>query len=159
MIKNINIYDLDGVVISSNHRYKTNRKGDAIDLAHWRKHDIPEFISKDSLLPHAAQYKADLLNPEIYVIIATARACIKDDSNYDFIHKHLGMPDKFIHRKGVDDNRHGHTLKIHGIKPLLNLKQFRDAVVTVFEDNATYLKHMCEAFQCDGRLIYSTQRF
>jgi hypothetical protein len=150
---------MDGVLVSSFHRYKTDNSGKKIDLEFWRKHDIPEFIEKDSLLPHSVAYKADLKDTEVYVILATARACIKNDANYTFIHKHLGMPNKFIHRQGVNDNRHGHTIKIQGIKPLLNLKQFKDSIVHVFEDNATYLEHMCNAFSCNGNLIYSEQRF
>lgn len=157
MIKEIHVFDLDGVVISSSHRYRTNEAGNAIDLDHWRKYDIPEFIEKDSLLPHAAQYKADLLDSAIYVIVATARACIKNDTNYLFIDKYLGMPDKFIHRQGAEDSRHGHTLKIQGIKPLLNLKQFRDAVIHVYEDNLTYLNHMCKELNAIPHYIHSTQ--
>ena len=158
-IKKIHIYDIDGVLVSSSHRYRTDDTGERIDLEFWRKHDIPKFIKLDSLLPHASVYKDDLKNPEIYVIIATARSCIKDDYNYTYIKERLGIPDKFIHRMGNDDNRHGHTLKIQGIKPLLNLKQFKDSIIHVFEDNATYLKYMCNAFNCNGSLIYSTQRF
>ena len=159
MIKNINVYDIDGVLVSSSHRYRTDKSGKRIDLDYWRSKDKPEFIKRDSLLPHSAVYKEDLKNPETYVIIATARSCVKNDANYSFIKNRLGFPDKFIHRMGNDDSRHGHTLKIQGIQPLLNLKQFKNAAVHVFEDNATYLKHMCDAFNCSGSLIYSTQRF
>ena len=124
----IHVYDLDGTVISSSHRYRTIPGENRIDLEHWRANDIPEMIAKDSLLPHAAQYMADIKNPRIYVIVATARACVPGDANYKFLRDRLAMPNKFIHRKGVNDNRKGAKLKIDGIRPLLNLKQFQNAL-------------------------------
>ena len=159
MIKRIHIYDLDGTVISSSHRYRTDETGERIDLQFWREHDKPEFIEKDSLLPHAAQYKADLQNSEIYVIVATARACIEGDANYKYITERLGMPNKFIHRQGVDDTRKGAKLKIEGIKPLLNLKQFRGAVVHFWEDNKDYLNEVCEALNAIPHYVPSTQGY
>lgn len=157
MIKQIHIYDLDGTIVSSLHRYRAING--AIDLGFWREKDIPENIRKDSLLPHAAQYKADLANPHTYVVIATARACIAGDANYKFIRERLGFPNKFIHRQGTSDNRKGADLKIAGIKPLLNLKQFRNAKVKVWEDNETYLSAMCSALGAEGKLIFSAQRY
>ena len=159
MIKLIHIYDLDGTVISSSHRYRTISGENRIDLAHWREHDKPEFIEKDSLLPHAAQYMADLANPEIYVIVATARACVTGDANYKFLAERLGMPNKFIHRRGVDDNRKGAALKIAGIKPLLNLKQFRGAAIHFWEDNKDYLREVCEAIGAIPHYVPSTQGY
>lgn len=157
MIKEIKIYDLDGCVIDSSHRYRTNTEGTAIDLDYWIRKDVPEEIARDSLLPMADQFKQDLLNPEVYVIVATARACIPGDANYVYLETTLGMPNKFIHRKGRDDERKGAHLKIQGIKPLLNLKQFKNAVLTVFEDNASYLKELCDEFNCMGVYVPSVQ--
>lgn len=157
MVKRISIYDLDGTVICSMHRYRTNADGTAIDLAYWRAKDIPEEIAKDSLLPMSEQYKRDLLDESVYVIIATARACVPNDANYEFIEKHLGLPNKFIHRQGPDDDRKGATLKIQGIKPLLNLKQFQNAVLTVYEDNIDYLKELCDTLNCNGVYVPSKQ--
>lgn len=159
MIKRIHIYDLDGTVISSSHRYRTIPGENRIDLDHWRANDIPEQIAKDSLLPHAAQYKADLKNPEIYVIVATARACIPGDANYKFLTERLGMPNKFVHRRGVSDNRKGAQLKIEGIKPLLNLRQFKNAIVHMWEDNADYLQECCNALNAIPHFVPSTQGY
>lgn len=159
MIKNIHIYDLDGTVISSSHRYRIIEGENRIDLAHWRAHDIPEFINKDSLLPHAAQYKADLKNPEIYVIVATARACIKGDANYKFLADRLGMPNKFIHREGPNDTRGGAEIKIKGIRPLLNLKQFKNATIHFWEDNKDYLNDVCKALGAVPHYVPSTQGY
>lgn len=156
MIKEIKIYDMDGTIVCSMHRYRAINN-ERIDLEHWRKHDIEEYIMQDSLLPLAEQYKQDLNNPNVYVIIATARACIKGDANYKFIEQNLGLPNKFVHRQGVDDNRGGAQLKIQAIKPLLNLKQFKNAIVHVFEDNKKYLSDMCNALNGIPHYVESRQ--
>lgn len=156
MIKRIHVYDIDGTIVSSSHRYRTAECGTRIDLNHWREHANDRFIHKDSLLPHAAQYKQDLENPEIYVILATARECVEGDANYKFIKRRLGMPDKFIHR-GINDDRGGAALKIQAIKPLLNLRQFKNAVVHIWEDNATYLDDMVMALKGVGHFVHSVQ--
>ena len=152
MIKKIAIYDLDGTLIDSSHRFKIGDNG-RIDLPHWRKNDIPVMIEKDSLLELANRAKSDISNREIYVIFATARACVEGDANYSYIAKHFGTPDKFVHRQGVDDNRGGAALKIQAIKPLLNLKQFKNSVVHVYEDNVDYLKDMCYAFRSTHKTV------
>ncbi len=155
-IQQIKIYDMDGTIVDSTHRYRTDETGKRIDLSFWRANDIPSQIAKDSLLPLAEAYKADLLNPSIYVIIATARACFVGDANYHFIDKHLGKPNMFIHR-GLDDNRGGAELKLQAIKPLLNLKQFKGAVVHVFEDNKSYLSKMSESLKAHTHYVSSLQ--
>lgn len=159
MIKHIHIYDMDGTIVSSSHRYKLVSTENRIDLDHWRKHDVEKYINKDSLLPHAAQYKADIKNPFVYVIIATARACNQGDANYKYIEKHLGMPDKFIHRQGVNDNRGGAQLKVEAIKPLLNLKQFKNAAIHVWEDNKDYLNYLCQKLNAVPHYVPSTQGY
>ncbi len=158
-IKEVKIYDMDGTIVCSAHRYRTDSSGENIDLAHWRSLDIAKFISQDSLLPLAEEYKRDLQNPGIYVIIATARACKKGDANYRFIREHLGNPDKFIHRLGPTDNRGGAELKLQAIIPLLNLKQFANASIKVFEDNISYLKKMCDRLNATGIYIPSVQGY
>ena len=51
--KPIHIFDLDGTVIDSRHRYKTLDNGD-IDLAHWLEASkCVETVFRDSLLPRA----------------------------------------------------------------------------------------------------------
>lgn len=160
MIKAIHVYDIDGVLVDSSHRYRTMIREDGkevIDLQHWREHDKPEFIEKDSLLPMAEQYKSDLKNPEIYVIIATARLCSANDANYHYIEQVLGLPDKFAHRKESDGNTSGAVLKIKAIRPLLNLKQFKNVMIHVFEDNIDYLKKMVDTLGGIGHYIPSKQ--
>lgn len=133
---------MDGTIVDSSHRYRAipDQNGTMkIDLAHWLEHDKPEYIRQDKLLPLAEQYKADLKNPDVYVIIATARAIEYGDANYKFVLSHLGLPNKFIYRQGREDRRGGAELKIAGVKPLLNLRQFKNAAIRFFEDNIDYL--------------------
>ena len=109
MIKRIHMYDLDGLAIDSLHRYKT--KNGKIDLAYWRENDHREKIMQDSLMPMARHMQDSIENPEIYVIIATARACVIGDGNYDFLNMHFNGANKFIHRQGENDTRGGAELK------------------------------------------------
>jgi len=156
LIEQIKVYDIDGTIVCSQHRYRPDASGNNIDLPHWREHCTPEFIFQDTLLPMAEAYKSDLENPSIYVIIATARVCEENDANYQFIAEKLGKPDMFIHR-GTDDNRGGAQLKIQAIKPLLNLKQFKNAIVHVYEDNLKYMQDLCQALNAIGHYIPSKQ--
>jgi len=147
MIKKIKVYDLDGTLIDSSHRYRTiNNK---IDLNHWRKNDTPDKVKLDTFLDLFEWLKVDLMRPDTYVIFATARACVKNDHNYDFLNHHNIMPDMFIHRQGESDTRGGAELKINAIKPLLNLKQFENATIHIFEDNIQYLHDMVIALKGD----------
>lgn len=143
MITKLKIYDLDGTIINSLHRYRTNASN-RIDLDYWIKNDTPENIFKDTFLTLKKNLDVDLLNPETYVIFATARACVAGDANYDFLEHHGIVPDMFIHRQGRNDSRGGAQLKIEAIKPLLKLDKFKTATIHVFEDNIKYMAMMCE---------------
>ena len=162
MIKRIHIYDLDGTVIDSSHRYRTiyDKNGNLkIDIKYWRDHDNENFIKYDTLLPLAENYKKDLADPECYVIIATARACYKNDANYEYIKATIGLPNHFIHRKGLEDNRKGSEIKIKGLKKILNLKQFRNAAKVFFEDNIDYLINVAYAIDAHPVFVKSNQGF
>ncbi len=150
MIKRIHMYDIDGLLVDSTHRYRTDDSGKKIDLPFWRKNDIWSKILQDFIMPMAKHYKESLENPEIYVILATARACVVGDANYHFIQHQLGMPNKFIHRQGENDSRGGAELKINGMKQFLGLKQFKNADFHVYEDNHIYLRDVCYAMRDMG---------
>ena len=151
-IKRIQIYDMDGTIVDSLHRYKTLECGTKIDLQYWRDNEYRAY--DDSLLPLANQYKKDLTDPECYVIIATAR--IIRDEDMRFIKDKLGMPDYIISRK-ENDNRSGGELKIKGLQRFFNLKNFRNAVAVFYEDNTAYLKKVCDYFNIQGVYIPSNQ--
>ncbi len=150
-MKKIVIYDMDGTIVCSLHRYKTI--DNKIDLAYWRENQYKAF--DDSLLPLAEQYKSDLINPDVYVIIATARVLNQPD--IDFINIKLGKPDYIISRKD-NDSRSGGLLKILGLKKLFSLKQFQKVKDIIFyEDNTSYLKAVCDYFSITGVYIPSKQ--
>lgn len=152
MIREVKIYDMDGTIVDSTHRYRTMPCGTKIDLPFWRENEHKAY--DDSLLPLAAQYQADLKNPECYVIIATAR--VLADADMRFIRDKLGMPNHIISRK-EGSNISGAVLKINGLQRFFNLKNFRLASFTFFEDNTSYLKAVCDKFRITGVYIPSNQ--
>lgn len=154
-IRRIRIYDMDGTIVCSMHRYRTQTGQDGIeriDLQYWRENEWRAM--GDSLLPLAQQYREDIADPETYVIIATARVLHAEDMQ--FIREILGMPDYIISRAD-GDTRSGGLLKINGLQKFFNLRNFRDADAVFFEDNAAYLRAVCDKFQIQGVYIPSKQ--
>lgn len=154
-IKYIAIYDMDGTIVDSSHRYRTivDQNGiEKIDLNYWR--DNEHLAMGDSLLPLAQQYQRDIMDPHTYTIIATARIIREPDMQ--FIREVLGTPDYIISR-GESDTRSGSVLKIKGLQKFFNLKNFRGAVATFYEDNTSYLKAVCDHFNIRGVYIPSIQ--
>jgi hypothetical protein len=151
-MKRIRIYDMDGTIVCSLHRYRVTADN-KIDLAYWRENE--PLALNDSLLPMAEQYKADLADNECFVIIATARVLHEPDML--FINNILGKPDYIISRK-ADDSRSGGLLKILGLKKLFSLKQFHKIKDIIFyEDNTSYLKAVCDYFNFTGVYVPSKQ--
>jgi hypothetical protein len=149
--KRMAIYDMDGTIVCSLHRYRTI--DDKIDLEFWRENEC--LAMADSLLPLAIQYQADLNDPTCYVVIATAR--VLHGADKQFIDEILGKPNAIISRKD-GDSRSGGLLKILGLKQLFNLKQFQGLRDVVFyEDNTSYLKAVCDYFNIRGVYIPSKQ--
>lgn len=158
MIKEIHIYDLDGTVIDSTHRYKTITKSDgslAIDFPHWvaNRHTA----MNDKLLPLAKQYQAQLKDPSIYVIAATARNMSAAEREH--IKTVLGWPQFMISRPD-GDMQSGATLKIKGLNKILNLKQFKSIDKRFFyEDNKAYLEAVSKAHNLTPIYIESKQGY
>lgn len=152
-MKRIAIYDMDGTIVCSLHRYRTI--DGKIDLQFWR--DNEPRAMEDSLLPLAEQYRADLADKDCFVIIATAR--VLNNPDIEFINTKLGKPDYIISRKS-GDSRSGALLKVLGLNKLFSLKQFakvkKDCIV-FYEDNASYLKAVCDAFKIRGVYVPSEQ--
>ena len=154
-IKRVSVYDMDGTIVCSLHRYRTKPDSlgiDRIDLQYWRDNEYR--AGDDSLLPMAEQYKADLRDDNCYVIIATARVLNTPDR--EFIRDILGQPDAIISR-AADDTRSGGLLKILGLQKFFNLKNFRSAEWVFYEDNASYLKTVCDHFNIRGVYVPSKQ--
>ena len=153
-IERMHIYDMDGTIVDSSHRYRTivDDAGERIDLDYWRENEYRAM--QDQLLPLAEQYKLDLLDPHCYVVIATAR--VMHEPDWQFVRERLGMPDYFISRP-EDSNISGKLLKINGLTKFFNLVNFRGADVIFFEDNIQYLKAVCDRFNIRGVYIPSVQ--
>ena len=153
-ITKVSIYDMDGTIVCSLHRYRTiiDDNGEKIDLGYWRENEYRAM--NDSLLPLAKQYKADLADLNCYVIIATARVLHAADSQ--FIREILGEPDYIISRAEGDVSSGG-KLKISGLAKFFNLVTFRDAEFTFYEDNTSYLKAVCDRFNIRGVYVPSKQ--
>jgi len=153
-ITKVSIYDMDGTIVDSTHRYRTITVNgiEKIDLEYWRANEYRAM--DDGLLPLAEQYRAELRDENTYVIIATARAMRAAD--YQFVNEILGKPDYLISRK-PGETISGGQLKINGLQKFFNLKQFRKADATFYEDNTSYLKAVCDHFGIRGVYIPSKQ--
>lgn len=153
-ITKVSIYDMDGTIVDSCHRYRTitDENGTRIDLDYWRENEYRAM--DDTLLPMAAQYAADMADPSVFVIIATAR--VMNNPDWEFVRKELGYPDYFISR-AEGDSQSGKTLKINGLQKFFNLAWFKNADITFYEDNVSYLKAVCDRFNIRGVYIPSKQ--
>ena len=127
--KKIHTYDLDGVLVDTSHRYR-NKSDGSIDLDYWiaNRHKV----DGDKLLPLAKQYIADCENPNIYVILCTARE--KHIRDVVFIVSKLAKPNKLIMRP-VGDNTPDGKLKRRALSRLFNLRQFAKLRRELWEDN------------------------
>lgn len=153
-IARVSIYDMDGTIVNSCHRYRTivDDDGERIDLDYWRENEYKAM--DDTLLPMAEQYQRDLLDESCYVIIATAR--VMNEPDWQFVREVLGEPDYFISRP-ANSNVSGKTLKINGLAKFFNLVNFRGAEFTFYEDNVSYLKAVCDRFNIKGVYVPSNQ--
>lgn len=144
-ITHLNIWDLDGTLIDSSHRYRTRTDANGIekiDLDYWIANEDKTYL--DSVLPLAATYQKGLDTSYIYTIAATAR--IWCEQTEAFVNSKLGAPDMKISRRDRDDTRGGAALKIVGIKRLLNLRQFAGLKsICIYEDNYSYLQDIAQA--------------
>ena len=153
-INRVAIYDMDGTIVDSSHRYRTitDENGQRIDLDHWRENEYRAM--DDGLLPMFEQYRRDLHDENCYVIIATAR--VMNNPDWQFVDEILGTPDYFISRP-KDSDISGKMLKINGLAKFFNLITFKDAEFVFYEDNISYLKAVCDRFNIRGVYVPSVQ--
>lgn len=155
MIKHIAIYDMDGTIVDSSHRYRTVTDSQGIvriDLQYWRDNEYRAM--DDTLLPLAEQYRRDLQCEYTYVIIATAR--VMNTPDWQFVDTILGKPDYMISRQ-AGDTRSGGLLKVLGLQKFFNLKNFKNADAVFYEDNISYLRTVCDHFKIRGVYMPSVQ--
>lgn len=151
----VKIYDMDGTLVCSQHRYRLNHK-QKIDLQHWINNE--HLHVNDDLLPLVDEYKADLLRADVFVIIATARD-LTSHNQHEWIDKKLGSPDAIVSRLGRDDRRGGVELKTQGILDVLKAANLTNAKKYFFEDNIDYLLGVCENIDAIPRYIPSNQGY
>ena len=137
MQKPIYIFDLDGTVIDSSHRFTGTAEG-KVNLAKWIEDSTRENIFKDSLLPLAKFMKA-LMKANANVWICTARNMSEND--FDFLAQN-GIKAKTILCRKNGDNRADAEMKTAKLKRLFNLKQFVNAEKIMFDDNKSIQKEM-----------------
>jgi hypothetical protein len=149
MIKFLDVFDMDGCIVDSLHRYRSHNG--KIDLQYWL--DNEHKAMDDTLLPMADTYKKLLGDKTSYTMIATARVINAPDQK--FIDEVLSAPQKLVSRRGRNDARKGADMKFAGIRPLLNLIPFKNVVVRMYEDNLDYLHGVCDRVEALG---FQTER-
>ena len=142
MYRKIHVYDIDGVLVDSSHRYRNTPAGN-IDLEYWMANRTKENIAKDTLLPHVVNYRADVLNSGIYTVLCTSRMWNIDDIN--FINSRLGKPDYLIMRP-VGNMEPDAKLKRIQLLRLRNLKQFKGLPAFLWEDNKKNISALTDLF-------------
>ena len=158
IIKRVSIYDLDGTIICSLHRYRTIVGSDGvtrIDLPYWRANE--HRAMDDSLRPLASLYREDIADPNTYVVIATARVLHRPDR--EFIRTRLGMPNHLISRPDGFEGSGAH-MKVSGLERLFSRMPhlLRAADVSFYEDNRSYLAAVTTRFpSIRGVFVPSTQ--
>jgi len=142
MYKKIHVYDLDGVLVDTSHRYRNLSNG-AIDLQYWIANRTAEKIAKDKLLPHARQYVDDCMTPEIFTVLCTSREY--NPLDIEFIVGRLGAPDKLLMRPEGNTESDA-ILKRQQLQRLFNLIQFQKLPRTLWEDNPINIDRLREIF-------------
>lgn len=131
MIKKIHVYDLDGVLVDTSHRYRNLPNG-SIDLDYWLANRTKEKIARDTLLPLAAQYQADRNTSAIYTVICTARQSNLLD--IDFILSQLGAPDRLLMRP-IGNSERDAQLKYKQLTRLFNSSLLTNLPSFFWDDN------------------------
>ena len=137
------IFDLDGTVIDSSHRYR-NKPCGSIDLEYWIDNCTAENIERDSLLPMADKMRSLWARNE-YVLVCTARAMEKPD--FEFLNRHGLYADAILHRQGGSDMRSDADLKEQLIDKFLDEIGYigldnPDIRVVMYEDNLTVIDRL-----------------
>ena len=147
-IQTIHIFDFDGTLVDSSHRYRTDSSGQAIDLQYWI--DNEHLAHLDTPIKRVVKIFKDLCESvNDYALIATARIWCEGATRV--CEQANIKPNSLVARNGRDDCRGGAELKIAHVNKLLNLKQFKNVKeICVYEDNLTYLKKIADYYYAKG---------
>ena len=133
------VFDLDGTVICSAHRYRNLPNG-SIDLDYWRKNCTPDKIALDSLLPLAGTMKR--LYDRHTIVVCTARMLQDDDFQF------LADNDLRYHAilyRAEDDFRADCAMKVSLLNQYFKSEGYARAShanVIMYDDNVTVIKAM-----------------
>lgn len=144
MLKRIHVYDLDGVLVDTSHRYRTDKDG-TTDMQYWLANHTADKIAQDKILPLARQYLNDCLAQDIYCILCTVRTMHELD--LEFIIGRLGTPDKILM---VGETSPPYTkdylLKRRALQRIFNLIQLQKLPRTLWEDNRKTIDKLGDMF-------------
>ena len=149
-MQQLHVFDFDGTLVDSSHRYRLDPTTGRIDLDHWRENERLAYL--DTPLPLVRKFRA--LKAQGHVcMIATARVwcvnaeklCILNGIHYDAL----------VARADENDSRGGVELKLSGILPLFESRLFES--VHVYEDNPDYLSGLCKALDAVPHFVPSNQ--
>ena len=138
------IFDIDGVLLDSSHRYRTIQtpNGERLDLNHWRKNE--KHCKKDKPLELAEKYKKLLTQKNAFVIIATSRIIKAKD--YRTIKVKLGLPHAIVSRN--NSTQKGGHLKLNGILSVMDKANLYNIdKIDIYEDNIDYLKVIADGLK------------
>ena len=140
----LHVFDIDGVLLDSTHRYKTiqTENGEKLDLNHWRKNE--KHCKRDKPLELAEKYKKLLNQKNAYVIIATSRIIKRND--YRLIKVKLGLPHAIVSRN--NNAQKGGHLKLNGVLSVMDKANlYNIKKINIYEDNIDYLKVIADGLR------------
>jgi FMN phosphatase YigB (HAD superfamily) len=139
-MKPVIIFDLDETLINSRHRTPRNADG-TVNLSHYMANHNATNVFKDTLLPLARIAKA--IKKTHYVIFCTARDMMPCD--YAFLIAHDLMANTILSRNRASEAHYKCSdaeYKTRWIRPLRNLKQFKNRLFVMFDDEARVIRAM-----------------
>lgn len=138
------IYDLDGTVIDSDHRYR-NKPDGSIDLDYWFANMVPEKIALDKPIYPLAGRMARQIATGQNVIICTARTMEDGDSNHDWLFRHGMYAETILHRR-VGCEKHDADLKEELLDEHFWLQGIKDGLdgvrAIMYEDNLKVIERL-----------------
>ena len=139
-MKRIVIFDLDETVIDSKHRTPNHPDG-TLNLEAYFAQKNRDNIFKDQLLP-LVNIMRNLCRQKNYVVICTARQMGQDD--YDFLETHGIHAHCVLCRNpdGSDNHFRDAAMKRRKIQRILNLRQFQNLPVYMFDDAKPVISEM-----------------